>query len=263
MDEYVLEYQMAKGLPNNVHPSWLKTCEKQTKDEVIRIIKKHLYPAGEYILFFYALNGRLYRHQSLFSGWVTIKGNLHNRSSLKPELDFTNVGPVKFNYYDDTMDGYDFKTEWPEIDCEKELTNTTAKFTVSYERIGPSPREFDAMIEKSADRFLKRLHNAVSFPLEIECDYPDVVFEICYDNAVEQSLAADTLKVIEDYVVKYNKRRQDGIHHVADVTDITEDKKPNAVYIHVDFGDCNVNVLANVIKAIGKSELPIKEMALK
>ena len=34
-------------------------------------------------------------------------------------------------------------------------------------------------------------------------------------------------------------------------------------YIEINGGNCNIDVLALVIKAIGKSNLPIKEMTLK
>ena len=66
-----------------------------------------------------------------------------------------------------------------------------------------------------------------------------------------------------NYVAKYNKCHVDGVHCVADAADIVKKKKSNAVYVHVDFGNCNADVLALVIKAIGKSNLPITEMALK
>ena len=127
----------------------------------------------------------------------------------------------------------------------------------------PSPKEYEIICEKSAERFIKRLHKSVTFPLEIACDYPDVIFEICYECKPDENLVADTLKVIEDYVAKYNKRHDDGVHYVADANDIMQNKKSNAVYVHVDFGNCNIDVLALVIKAIGKSNLPIKEMTLK
>ena len=53
----------------------------------------------------------------------------------------------------------------------------------------------------------------------------DVIFEICYECKPDENLVADTLKVIEDYVVKYNKRHEDGIHYVADASDSIKKKK--------------------------------------
>ena len=258
MKEYILKYKKSDGIKHDVHPSWYELCEKQTKDEVINILKKHLYEPGEYTLHFYAFKGFIQRKsdQNFFSGWITQKNNLYPEG-VSP------VGMVDFDYFDDTIDNFDFKNTWPEIDCELELSNPTVKFTVVYEHLTPSPKEYEIICEKSAERFIKRLHKSVNFPLKIACDYPDVIFEICYECKPDENLVADTLKVIEDYVVKYNKRHEDGIHYVADASDFINKKKSNAVYVHVDFGNCNVEVLALVIKAIGKSNLPIKEMTLK
>lgn len=258
MKEYILKYKKSDGIKHEVHPSWYQLCEKQTKDEVIDILKKHKYDPGEYTLHFYAFKGTIHcrNGQNFFSGWLTRKdGEIAGGAAT--------VGRVRFDYNDDTFENYDFKNIWPEIDCEKELTNPTAQFVVEGEDFMPSPKEYEIICEKSVERFIKRLHKSVNFPLEIACDYPDVIFEICYDCKPDESLIANTLKVVEEYVTKYNKRHENGIHYVADATNIMNGKKSNAVYVHVDFGNCNIDVLALVIRAIGKSNLPIKEMALK
>lgn len=258
MEKYILKYKKSDGIKHAVHPSWYEICEKQTKDEVIKILKKHLYEPGEYTLHFYASKGTLQRksNQNFFSGWLTKKDETVI-GGVAP------VGSVRFDYFDDTIDTYDFKNIWPEIDCESELKNPQAQFTVVGEDLMPSLKEYEIICEKSAEQFIKRLHKSVSFPLEIACDYSDVIFEICYDCKPEQDLVEDTLKVIEEYVAKYNKRHEEEIHYVANAADIIKRKKSNAVYVHVDFGNCNIDVLALVIKAIGKSNLPIKEMTLK
>ncbi len=258
MKEYILKYKKSEGIKHEVHPSWYELCEKQTKDEIINVLKKHLYEPGEYTLHFYAFKGpvRCKSDQKFFCGWLTRKDDKIIGGAAP-------VGRVRFDYFDDTFETCDFKTVWPEPDCEKELLNATARFVVVGEDFMPSPKEYAIVCEKSAERFMKRLHRSVAFPLEIACDYPDVIFEICYECKPDESLVADTLKVIEDYVAKYNKRHDDGVHYVADANDIMQNKKSNAVYVHVDFGNCNIDVLALVIKAIGKSNLPIKEMTLK
>lgn len=256
--EYTLEYVKSNSAKCDIHPSWYKLCEKQTKDEVLNILKKHLYESGEYTLHFNSSKGPIRRksNQNFFSGWLTLKDE-NIVGGTAP------VGMVCFDYFDDTFERYDFKNFWPEIDCEKEVINATAQFVVVGENLMPSHKENTIICGKSAECFIKRLYKSVDYPLKIACDYPDVIFEICYDGKPDKSLIADTFKIIEDYVVKYNKRHKDEIHNVADVTDITKKKKSNAVYIHVDFGNCNIDVLALVIKAISKSNLPIKEMTLK
>ncbi len=258
MKEYILKYKKSDGIKHDVHPSWYELCEKQTKDEVINILKKHLYEPGEYTLHFYAFKGPIHckSNQNFFSGWLTQRDE-------KMLGGAATVGIVRLDYFDDTFENYDFKNIWPEVNCEKELLNPTARFVVVGEDLMPSPKEYEIICEKSAERFIKRLHNSVNFPLEIACDYPDVIFEICYDCNLDKNLVADTIKVIEDYVIKYNKRHDDGIHYVADANHIMQNKKSNAVYVHVDFGNCNIDALALVIRAIGKSNLPIKEMTLK
>ena len=258
MKKYILKYKKSDAIKHNVHPSWYELCEQQTKDEVINVLKKHLYQPGEYTLHFYAFKGPIHRKsdQKFFRGWLT-------RKDEKIIGGVAPVGEVRFDYFDDTFEKYDFKNACPVIDCEKEVLNAAAQFVVVGEDLIPSPKEYEIICEKSAERFIKRLNKSVNFPLEIACDYPDVVFEICYECIPDENLVADTLKVIEEYVVKYNKRHEDRIHYIADASDLIKKKKSNAVYIHVDFGNCNIDVLTLVIKAIGKSELPIKKMMLK
>lgn len=259
MKKYILKYKKSDGIKHDIHPSWYELCEKQTKVDVVNILKKHLYEPDEYTLHFrtFKVKGPIRRkkNQNFFSGWLTRKDDKIVGGAMS-------VGEVHLDYFDDTIGNYDFKNTWPEIDCEAELTNPTAKFTVVGEDFMPSPKEFEISCEKSAERFIKKLHKSVNFPLEIACDYPDVVFEICYDNIPDKNLTADTLKVVEEYIIKYNKRHEDGIHYAADASDFIKNKKSNAVYVHVDFGNCNIEALALVIRAIGKNNLPIKEMTL-
>ena len=256
-DEYILTYQIKTSLQHNVHPSWCKLCEAHTKDDVIKILKKHLYDPGKYVLNFSAYNGPILSktNQYTFSGWITFKSD---RGILS-------AGPIQFDFYEDSFDLCDFKHNWPVIDCEEELASPSARFTVVGEQLTPSPKEFEIICEKSTQKFLKRLHNSVAFPLEITCDYPDVIFEICYDQAPDEELKAKTLGIIENYAKKYNKTHDEGIHHVAEVSSLLKekDKKENAVYVHVDFGNCYIEVLASVLKALGKSDLAIKEVTLK
>ena len=257
MDKYIIKYQKSTGNLNDIHPSWYELCEKQTKDIIVKILKKHLFDEGEYTFCFYAHNGKISQkhNQKFFKGCIVGKDDRFSSGQIC-------YGFIELDYFDDTFDDCDFKNTYPYIECEKELTNPTAHFMVSGDDI-ISPKELEIMRKKSAERFIKRLHNSVSFPLEIACDYPDVIFEICYDCEIDENLVADTLKVVEDYVKKYNKRHDEGIHYVDKVCDAVDDKKSNAIYIHIDFGECDINALALLIKAIGKSKLPIKEMILR
>ena len=258
MEEYILEYKKNDVRKCSIHKSWRELCEKQTKDKVVDILKKHLYDPGEYTLYFYTYDGfiRKKNRQNFFHGWLL-------RKDEKAPGGAVAIGGVSFDYFDDTFENCDFVNTFPNINCEKELLNAGARFTVAEDGLFPSAKEFEIMCQRSAERFVKRLHKSVNFPLEITCDYPDVIFEICYDQKPDEGLTFDTLKFFEEYAAKYNKRHEDGIHYVADVTDIENDKKTNAVCIHVDFGECSIDALASVIRAIGKSNLPIKEMVLK
>ena len=255
MDKYIITYRGSKERGLLIHPDWIALAERATKDAVIRGLKKHLWEPGEYT--------------AEFLGW---KGFLESRkinsyflvSVMKGTSVYTPAMTVYLDYYDDTLDSYDFRNTWPEIDCEKEIVNPTAIFTVSQEMFDPSPKELEIQCQKAYERFLNNLHKWVNCPLEIEClDYPDVVFEICYEGKPDEDLIAKTGKVIEDYVEKYNKKHSEPIHDVAEVGDIITDRKENAVYIHVDFGNCNIDALGLVMKAIGKSNLDIKEMKIR
>ncbi len=263
MKKYILKYKNSDNIKYDVHPSWCELCEKQTKDKIINLLKKHLFEPDEYTLSFSVNHSgtkkgeiRHKTQQIFFEVSVMQKNDQLPGGALW-------IGFIRFDYCDDTFKNYDFKNSFPIIDCEKEPLNPNPKFTVSTVGLTISPKELEISCQKSAERFMARIYDSVNFPLEIDCDYPDVIFEICYGVKLDQDLVTNTLKIIEEYAAKYNKRHEDGIHYVADVSDITESKKRNAVYIHVDFGNCDINALALVIKAIGKSNLPIKEMTLK
>jgi len=257
MDDYTITYQKSGGITHVVHPSWYKLCELQTKSEVIALLKKHFYEPGEYILHFYAYHDRILRkkEQNFFSCQI------QQVSDRVPEGVVT-IGFINFDYYDNTFDAYDFHTCWPEIDCAIEVKNATAKFTVAGANISPSPKEFERICEKAYARFMKKLYRAADFPIIMECDYPDVIFEICFEQEPSNKVRMETLKVIEDFAVKYNKRHESGIHHVAELNEVIDNRNQSAVYIHVDFGDCKPEVLISLLKAIGKSKLQIKEITL-
>ncbi|MBO5797653.1 MAG: hypothetical protein J6R77_04825 [Clostridia bacterium] len=258
MDEYILNYQKSSDVQVNIHPDWYDLCKAQTEDAIIDILKKHLYEPGEYTLHVYVSTKPIYhkKNQRFFHGWLTLQTE-RTQGGTYP------VGPIELDYWDDTFDTYDFKTNWPKIDCEQPPTNAGATLTVVSERLFPSFKEHEILNKQAAERFIKRLHNAVTFPLQIACDYPDVIFEVCYSDIPDGDLAAKTLAVFETYANKYNKRHEEKIHFVDLVTTEIEGQKANAVYIAVDFGDCEVSVLPLVLKAVGKSGLPITEMILR
>ena len=221
MGEYVLEYRQQEGRLRKIHPSWYKLCEEQTKNELIAQLKKRLYEPGEYTLHFAANTGTITRQRSqcCFEGTITRKG-------VSCQYAVDKIAYVDFDYLDDVIEACDFRTTYPLLNFEDELTNPTARFVITGK-------------------------------------YPDTIFEICYADQPSQELRESTVKVIEKYAAQYNKRHEDGIHYVGDFTDNMKMKQPHAVYVHVDFGDCPVNALASVIKAIGKSGLPIVKLALK
>ena len=77
-----------------------------------------------------------------------------------------------------------------------------------------------------------------------------------------RSLPLIPLRFFEDYACKYNKRRDDGIHYVGDASDTDiPDKRSDAVYIHVDFGDCSIEVLARVKRAIAMEEICFRALS--
>ena len=125
MDKYIIKYQKSTGNLNDIHPSWYELCEKQTKDAVVKILEKHLFDSGEYTLHFVARNCEIRRkhNQNFFVGHIVGKDD---RFPLGERC----IGSIEFDYFDDTFDDYDFKNSYPYIDCEKELSNPTARFVV-------------------------------------------------------------------------------------------------------------------------------------
>lgn len=75
MDKYIIKYQKSTGSLNDIHPSWYELCEKQTKDIIVKILKKHLFDEGEYTFCFYAHNGKISRkhNQKFFKGCIVRK----------------------------------------------------------------------------------------------------------------------------------------------------------------------------------------------
>jgi len=258
MEQYILTYRKSSVITYEVHPSWYKLCESQTREAVIALLKKHGHAPGEYILHFYGYNDRILHKNNQNFFW----GHVHQVNNLVPEGVKT-VGFIHFDYYDDTFDVYDFKTCWPVIDCALEITNPTAKFSVCSDKISPSAIEFERICNTSWKRFVKTLHRSVTFPIIMECEFPDVIFEIHFKQSPTNKQREETLKLLTDFTVNYNKRHEEGIHHVAEADDYTLIGRENAVCIYIDFGNCNPEVLASALKCLGKSKLPIEEVILK
>ena len=253
MDKFTLLYKLNDGISLKVHQSWYKLFEKQTKEDVILTLKKHLYEPGEYVLFLTVKNGAI-RHkndQNFFSGWLT-------KSDINAIGGMTSIGPVQFDYHDDTFEKCDFINVFPTIDCEKRVPNFNPLLMLVGEDLFPSAKEREIVAKRTADQFMKEIIKSVSFPLEINCDYPDVIFEIIFVNNPSQ-IAIDNLVItIENAIMTYNKNHNDGIHHF----DFTE-KSTDAISLHIDFGDCDIPALSYLLKELSNIDLDIKEVHLK
>jgi hypothetical protein len=258
MKEYKLSYRKRTDSNVSIHSSWYETCERQTKEKVISILKKHQYEPGEYILYFSANEGDIRRkkQQNFFNGWLTQTDDTKSEGMV-------NLGPVSFDYSDDEVKACDFAISSVKINCERELKDPKAKFIVAYEGLLPSKKEYEAICQRSYEQFINKLNKSVSFPIELLCEYPDVIFEIHFDTDLDEELAVNTLNVFEKCVGKYNKCHEEPIHDVLDVTDAVKETNANCVCIYIDFGNCNINALLYVIKALGKSNLPITKLILK
>ena len=100
-----------------------------------------------------------------------------------------------------------------------------------------------------------------------ECDFPDVIYEVCFETQPDSETAEKVLSIIERWAYNYNRRNKDNDRniHFVQLIEESEEIQPsgNSVLVHVDFGNCDVLLIRNVIQQLNKSDLPIKGVIIR
>ena len=81
------------------------------------------------------------------------------------------------------------------------------------------------------------------------------------------STAKWVLSVIEKWAYNYNRRNKDNDRniHIVQLIEDGEEMQPsgNSVLVHVDFGNCDMLLIRNVIRQLNNSDLPIKGVIIR
>ena len=81
------------------------------------------------------------------------------------------------------------------------------------------------------------------------------------------STAKRVLSVIEKWAYNYNRRNKDNDRniHIVQLIEDGEEMQPsgNSVLVHVDFGNCDMLLIRNVIRQLNNSDLPIKGVIIR
>ena len=109
------------------------------------------------------------------------------------------------------------------------------------------------------------IKNAASVPVDVECDgYPDVIFDIIFDNRPDLLVTKKIVSALENYMYSYNKKHFfRPIHYVSDINSLPESPSGFSVCVHVDFGNASPKALIGAVKAVSDTNLPIYRIVLE
>ena len=260
IDEYIIKYDISHQQKVKFHSSYLTLLKDVSKPILLRELKKHEHPGGEYI------------------AWVSMSflksKNLENSKLLlnKPSFQIflnsshMNIGMISFDFTADNLT-YSEGVRWPAVDPLEDISKHNPLFTLHDTFFLPSEAEMEKRARKAAENFVKSF-NKFRFSCElVASDFPDVIFEISYATPLCEVLINKTYTTLENWVFQYNKRKEkdggEAIHFIQLLVDKSIKNKENTVYIHIDFGGCDPTLLKNAVMVLDKTELPISHIVLK
>ncbi len=254
--KYKIYFQMSPTQPNPFHNSYIKYVEELVEPFLQKELKKHRHPFGNYVasvmFYFKVIESSdkaliLCRNHKL-TVWLNF-GECHMGSM---EIDFDSDNMV-----------YEKETKSQYINPLEDISKFNPKFKITDANILPSEVELEKQSQRMYENFIKSF-NQFRFPCEIIAEnYPDVVYEIEFE---ENGIGDKIYAVVEQWAYKYNKRREkdsEGIHFVQCLNEDIDNMKTNAVYIHIDFGNCSPLLIKNVISALNKTELAITNIVVR
>lgn len=256
-DEYIIKYDISHQQKVKFHPSYLTLIKDVSEPIVLRELKKHEHPVGEYI------------------AWVSMcflkSKNIANMELLlnKPSVQIfinsshMNIGTISFDFIADNLT---YSEGWPAVDPLEDISKLNPVFTLHDTFFLPSEAEMEKRAQKAAENFVKSF-NKFRFSCELlASDYPDVIFEISFSKPLCESLINRTYTALEKWVFQYNKRKEkdggEAVHFIQLLENKSINNKENTVYIHIDFGECDPTLLKNAVKVLDKTDLPISHIVL-
>ena len=262
-EDYILHFKPSEqGV--KFHDSYLKALSGNFSDVIKAELKKHKHLTGEYAVIVMMCG---IKNLLATDAHILLLGNRnitlyvlqmpHNVCVISYTIDFFSENMVA-----DEADCRDF---W--INPLEDILKYSSTFKISDSFIIPSEAELEEQSRRTAERFFKSFDN-FRFPCRLgECDFPDVIYEVCFEAQPNSETSKRVLSVIEKWVYNYNRRNKDSdrnIHFVQLIED-SEEIQPsgNSVLIHIDFGNCDVLLIRNVIQQLNKSDLPIKGVTIR
>lgn len=128
----------------------------------------------------------------------------------------------------------------------------------------PPRHILEKQMKEEEKNFMDAL-NDFPFSVEIVCDWPDVIFEIYFNDSVSLETIHEIEMLFSKCTAEWNnsknhKKNANVIHYVGDAC---LQKRNQMVSIHVDFGDCSPEkVLIFILKYINDSNLNINKIKL-
>ena len=245
-----------------MHKSYLTALENNFTEAIKSELRKHKHACGEYTAFFRVLDKKnpktTNKHILLFlcnsiSAFVTDKNGM---TVIILHIDFLSDNMVE--------DPADKRCKW--IDVSEDISEYSPQFKIHNCYTLPSEVEFEEQSRRAAEKFIKSF-NSFRFPCELsECDFPDVIYEIQLEECADESTAENAFAVIEKWADNYNRRKKDGdcaIHFVQRLENKDFGADNDSLLVHIDFGECDVLLIRNVINQLNKSELPIKRIVIR
>ena len=262
-EDYILHFKPSEqGV--KFHDSYLKALSGNFSDVIKAELKKHKHLTGEYTVIVMMCG---IKNPSATDTHILLLGNRnitlyvlqmpHNVCVISYTIDFFSENMV--------ADEADCRYFW--INPLEDILKYSSTFKISDSFIIPSEAELEEQSRRTAERFFKSFDN-FRFPCRLgECDFPDVIYEVCFEAQPNSETSKRVLSVIEKWAYNYNRRNKDSdrnIHFVQLIED-SEEIQPsgNSVLIHIDFGNCDVLLIRNVIQQLNKSDLPIKGVIIR
>lgn len=262
-EDYILHFKPSEhGV--KFHDSYLTALSSEFSGVIKAELKKHKHLTGKYAVIVMMCG---IKNSSATDAHILLSGNRnitlyvlqmpHNVCVISYTIDFSSENML--------ADESDCRYFW--INPFEDILKYSPTFKISDSFIIPSEEEIEEQSRRTAERFFKSFDN-FRFPCRLgECDFPDVIYEVCFEAQPDSATAEKVLSIIERWAYNYNRRNKDNdrnIHFVQLIED-SEEIQPsgNSVLIHIDFGNCDVLLIRNVIQQLNKSDLPIKGVIIR
>ena len=114
------------------------------------------------------------------------------------------------------------------------------------------------------DLFVNAIKSSADFPIDVELDgYPDVIFDIVFNERIKQEDVDKITKALEKYFLKYNRWHFKPIHYISSMWgDAPEQLNAFTVRIHIDFGGAITMALLGAVEAIAKTGVDLYRLVL-